>query len=62
MSGLRYIEFEPIDACLPMRQIPFPKLLLTLALIAALALAATVFLGYQQPALLLDMLNLRYCG
>ena len=45
-----------------MRQIPFPKLLFTLALIAALALAVTIFLSYQQPALLLDLLNLRYCG
>jgi hypothetical protein len=45
-----------------MRQIPVPKLLLTLALIAALALAATAFLSYQLPGLLLDILSLRYCG
>ncbi|MEK7736508.1 MAG: hypothetical protein AAB319_01940, partial [Pseudomonadota bacterium] len=31
------------------------------AALAALILA-TIFVAYQQPALLLDLLNLRYCG
>lgn len=29
---------------------------------ALVALAALAFLGYRQPELLLDYVNLRYCG
>ncbi len=33
-----------------------------LALALLLALLAAAYLGYSQPGLLLDFLNLRYCG
>ena len=32
------------------------------ALIVLAVLAAVVFAGYRQPELLLDYVNLRYCG
>jgi hypothetical protein len=34
----------------------------TLGLAALLAVAALAFVGYRQPELLLDFVNLRYCG
>jgi hypothetical protein len=35
---------------------------LLLGAVAVTALAALAFLGYQQPDLLFDYINLRYCG
>ena len=37
-------------------------LLIGLGAALALALLVLVFLAYQQPELLLDWVNLRYCG
>ncbi len=37
-------------------------LLIGLGAALALALLVLIFLAYQQPELLLDWVNLRYCG
>ncbi len=37
-------------------------ILIGVAAVSALALAVVIFLAYRQPALLLDFLNIAYCG
>ncbi len=38
------------------------RLWMAVGIAALVALAALAFLGYRQPELLLDYVNLRYCG
>jgi hypothetical protein len=38
------------------------KILVVMAVAAAGLVAAALLLSYRQPALLLDLLNLRYCA
>ena len=44
------------------RQSALRTLLLGLGVTLAAALLALAFVGYLQPELLLDYVNLRYCG
>lgn len=38
------------------------RVLVLLLAVAALTVLAAIFLAYQQPELLLDWVNVRYCG